>query len=81
MAVLSDTLRAKIWRELMARAEFPGTIVKADLRAAVNAVDDWIDQNGAVLNAALPQPFRGAATARQKALLLALACLERAGVA
>ena len=53
---------------------------KADLRAAVDAVDDYIDANAASLNAALPQPFRSAATAQQKALVFALVALRRAGV-
>lgn len=41
------------------------SITKPELRAAVNA--------------AIPQPARGALTASQKALLLAYVCLRRAG--
>lgn len=46
----------------------PG-MVKADLQAAVNAIDDWIDTNAASLNSAIPQPARGALTLTQKNLL------------
>ena len=73
MAVLPDADRIAVWREMMddlsnRREESP--FLKADLRAAVNAVDDWLDANAASANAALPQPFRGAASAAQKALLM-----------
>lgn len=45
-------------------------ITKADLRAAIDAVDDWVDANSSSFNLAIPQPARGALTATQKALLL-----------
>lgn len=44
-------------------------ITKTDLRAAINANDDWIDNNQAAFNAALPEPFRTQATLAQKTLL------------
>lgn len=52
---------------------------KADLDAAVAAVDDWATANAASFNSALPQPFRGTASSALKALLLAAVCLRRAG--
>lgn len=42
---------------------------KTDLAAAVNAVDQWISDNAASFNAAIPQPARSALTASQKARL------------
>lgn len=56
-----------------------GSLTKADVQAAVNAADDWVDSNSAAFNSALPQPFRGAASTQQKALLLAYLALRRAG--
>jgi hypothetical protein len=73
MAVLPDADRVAIWREVMSELssrneETP--FLKADFRAAVDALDQWLDDNAASANSALPQPFRGAASASQKALLM-----------
>lgn len=73
MAVLSDPDRAALWAEFMrdrSGARDPLALTKADLRAAVNAVDDWLNNNAAALNSAIPQPARGALSTPQKALLL-----------
>ena len=74
MAVLADADRAALWAELMTalsvdRDPLPG-VLKADVRAALNAADDWIVANASAYNTALPQPFRSAATTAQKARLL-----------
>jgi len=60
----------------------------SDVRAAVDATDDWLDAapaggatNLAALNAALPVPFRTTATTAQKALVLAFVAQKRGGVA
>ena len=70
MAALPDPDRiacmADFCRERSAIRDILSGLVKADLRAAVNAIDDWIDANTAAFNAALPQPARGALTASQK---------------
>jgi hypothetical protein len=52
-------------------------ISKADIRAAINAVDDWCDTNAASFNTAIPQPARGALSSTQKALLLSYVALRR----
>lgn len=74
MAILSDTDRAALHREAMQDASNDraviGGITKADLRAAINAADTWVDGNSASFNTAIPQPARGALTAKQKARLL-----------
>lgn len=54
-----------------------GALTKAELRAAVNAIDQWINDNAAALNAAIPQPARAQLTAAQKARLFAALCLRR----
>lgn len=75
MTILDNTQRTEVWRDLMRQAFrdlFPPTILKAELRAAVNAADDWIEAN-----TALPQPFRGAASIDQKIALFQFVLLRR----
>lgn len=72
MAVLSDQERAEItakYMEDLSRSRTPIPVSKAELRAAVNATDDWQDQNAAGYNAALPQPARGALSTAEKSNL------------
>lgn len=80
MAVLNETERARLWRGLMRywsnQHESLG-LTKADLRAAVDAADTWLESNATSYNSALPQPARGALTSGQKALILAVAALAR----
>lgn len=81
MAVMSDTDRQRAWIYMlrMLADEDWGALTKGDLRAALDAADTWADSNAAAFNAALPQPFRGAATVGMKNRLLAAVCLRRAG--
>jgi hypothetical protein len=58
----------------------PAAFTKADLRAALDATDDWIDDNAAAFNSALPQPFRSQASATQKTLLFCYVAMRRRGV-
>ena len=75
MAVLTDERRREAWAEMMRLGGV--SIAKADLRAAFDAIDDWLDTNAATINAAIPQPARGSLTASQKALLMALVIRKR----
>lgn len=77
MAVLSDNDRRLTWAEVMRRADCPGNLTKADLRAAVDAIDSWIDSNAVSFNNAIPQPARGALTTKQKAALMMLVISKR----
>lgn len=73
MAILSDSDRAATWAELMQEwnsVREPVALTKADLRAAVDAIDTWLNDNAASANSAIPQPARAALTATGKALLL-----------
>lgn len=74
MAVLSDNDRAAVSAELQvdlsAVREALGALTKAEFRAAVNAADQWANDNAAAYNAALPLPARTVLTAAQKARLL-----------
>jgi hypothetical protein len=54
-----------------------GTVVKADIQAAVAAVDDWIVANAAAFNTAIPVAARNALTSAQKARLLAYVVRRR----
>lgn len=78
MPVLDATNRFRVLARLMRDLGWPG-FSKPDLVAAVAAVDDWAEANAASYNSALPQPFRGTATAAQKAILLAYVCMRKAG--
>lgn len=80
MAVLPDLDRERVWRYFMRHNTDPAAFTKADLRAAINACDAWIEANASAFNLALPQPFRGAATADQKTLLLCWVAMRRAGL-
>lgn len=74
MAVLNNASRRELWRAFMAeqsaqQAEM-GPITKADLRAAVDGIDDFLNANIGAINQAIPQPARSALTPAQKARLL-----------
>lgn len=80
MAVLSDTDRATVWAKFMREASASGDalpLLKADLRAAFDAIDTFLDTNAAAINGAIPQPARGALTTKQKALILVDVVLQR----
>ena len=83
MAILADEQRFEVWAQFMSDLsngrESIGDLTKQDLRAAFNAVDDWVDANAASLNSAIPQPARGVLTAPQKARLLMLVVQKRFG--
>ena len=72
MAVLPEEDRFDVWKEFMSTVplgnEFSCT--KADLRAAVDALDAFLVANDAAINSAIPQPARSALSVSQKARLL-----------
>jgi hypothetical protein len=73
MATLSDVVRKEIWTEFMgemSRERIATTVGKADLRAAINALDAFMDANAAAINNAIPAAARSALTIKQKAMLL-----------
>lgn len=79
MAVLADADRVAVWAQWMRLNAEDCSITKADVRAAVDALDSFLDSNAAAINSAIPQPARGALTAGQKARLLAYVALKRWG--
>jgi hypothetical protein len=80
MAILSDSDRAELNRIFMrdCREVFAG-VLQADLRAAVNGLDDYFDTNANAINQAIPQPARSALTTTQKALLVRYIIAKRYG--
>jgi hypothetical protein len=77
MAQLSDDQRRDIWAEWMRVNNEPVSVTKADLRAAFNALDDFLETNKTAINNAIPQPARGELSARQKAWILARVIEQR----
>lgn len=72
MATLNAADRLEAAAEFMrgrTEARDPIVGVKADIRAAFNAMDVWMEANAASLNAAIPLPARTALTQQQKAKL------------
>ena len=81
MAILSDGDRSLIWGTFMSERssvldEF-GALTKQDIRAAVNALDDFLSNNAANINSAIPQPARAQLSVVQKALLLQFVVARR----
>lgn len=80
MAVLSDPDRAALNAQLMrdlSDAHESCPLTKAELRAAINAADDWANTNAASYNSALPVAARNNLTANQKARLLLAVIRQR----
>lgn len=78
MAALSDTARAEVTAEWQrTNTAVVGAITKADLRAAINAIDQYFVDNAAAINSAIPQPARGQLTTKQKALILTAVVAKR----
>ncbi len=85
MALLDEANRSRVWGHVLRKLALAG-LTKADVRAAVDATDAWIDSaQGATApatgyNSALPQPFRGTANADQKTVLFCYVAMRRAGL-
>lgn len=76
MAALSNSDRRAVWalamQDVSQDRETLAGLTKADFRAAIDAIDGWIDANAASFNTAIPQPARAALSAHQKAELFML---------
>lgn len=82
MAVLEDNDRRSVWAEFMQAmgpANRDGGMTKVDFRAAVDAMDLFIANNAATINAAFPQPARTALTNVEKIGIFAWVALKRYG--
>ncbi len=80
MATLSELQRVEAWADLMKKWSRDGETVgieKAELRAAVDAMDDFFDANTATINNAFPAAAKAGLTTQQKALLLMYVITKR----
>lgn len=80
MATLSEGARQEIWRKLMkqwSKDRTPTSLLAVEVKAAVDAVDQWIDDNAVSYNNALPAAARAAMSAGEKARLLSMVALAR----
>ena len=72
MAALTNEDRRKLWAEFMRYSSNIREIIgldKAELRAAVDATDAWINANQASFNNALPAATKSNLTPKQKVRL------------
>jgi len=75
--------RARVARGLMRYWSRFWTVIaisKAELLAAVGATDDWVEDNAASYNAALPQAARSNLSLGQKTLLLCVVAIARVSI-
>lgn len=83
MALMTDNQRKAVWAGIMerlsSRHEALGTMTKADVRAAIDAADQWISDNQASFKTALPAAFAANATNAQKIELFMLIADGRHG--
>lgn len=74
MAELSESQRAEVsagfQRDVSRVREELGALTKAQLRAAVDAVDTWVDDNAVSFNNAFPSPAKAELTNQQKVRIL-----------
>lgn len=82
MALLSDPVRQLVAAEFgrrLSRRNDPTPLQKADVQAAVNALDGFLDQNATAINNAFPLAARTQLTTAQKNELLTLVAKARWG--
>lgn len=77
MAIMTPKQRNDCWLKIIRGIDGAVSVIKPELRAAVDATDQWIHDNAASFNAALPVEARSKLTARQKAHLLAVVLESR----
>jgi hypothetical protein len=81
MAVMADADRVETWKRYMTDIgndrEVFGTLTKADIRAAVDALDTFFSDNAATINNALPTAAKNNLTQAQKARLLTYVISQR----
>lgn len=83
MAVLGAPAREAVSRFIMrwwSDGQESCAFTKPELAAAIAAADQWIEDNAASYNAALPAGFRAKSTPAHKALVLAYVTGKRGGM-
>ena len=80
MAIMQTGDRVQTWKDMIDEINLKGwpcNVAKTDLQAAVDAVDQWVSDNAASYNSALPVAARTTLTTTQKAGLLMLVLKRR----
>lgn len=81
MAVLTEEERETSKHDLIERFYVRLNKVAAldttEMRALINAADDWLEANAASYNAAIPLPLRAKATVAEKTAAFAIAAMKR----
>lgn len=81
MANLTTQEKERLLKKFMELGKSPSqSILKDDIRAAFTAIDDFLETNASAINTAFPQPFRGQASVEQKAFIVGVVAMLRAGV-
>lgn len=73
MAIMDAAGRLQAFKDMLdevRRADTPCNVTKAQMQAAVDAIDDWVDANAVAMNSALPVAARNGLSTTQKAMLL-----------
>lgn len=82
MAFLPDLSRRAVWAEFMRRMapeNRASPMTKADFRDAIDAMDVYVSENAATINAAFPAAARAALTNNEKIGVFAYVALKRYG--
>jgi len=80
MAVLPDVDRISIRQQiaqLLSNSREEISVSKPDLKAAVNSIDQYLEDNAVAINNALPAAAKSNLTKQQKAMLMAYVTLKR----
>ncbi|MCZ2076466.1 MAG: hypothetical protein LC130_15880 [Bryobacterales bacterium] len=77
MATLSEQDRFDVWAQWMRENAEAIPITKSALRAALDALDDFMQANETAMNSAIPQPARNQLSVSQKAALLSAVIARR----
>jgi hypothetical protein len=81
MAELSENDRIACWAQWMRENTdaITGALTKAEIKAAVDAMDVWANDNAASLNSAIPTPARTVLSTAQKNALFSIVTFKRYG--
>lgn len=77
MAILNEQDRFDVWAQWMRENAEAIPITKSALRAALDALDDFMQANETAMNSAIPQPARNQLSVSQKAALLSAVIARR----
>ena len=81
MAVLNDAIRnevnLKYQSDLSVLRESVGALLKAEIRAAVDTTDQWVEDNKLSFNDSLPTAAKANLTASQKSQILTYVVARR----